>query len=387
MQKIKILELFAGVGSQTQALKNLGIEHTSDICEFDKYASKSYELLHGKTFNYGDITQMNLKNVRYDLWTYSFPCQDLSIAGNRAGIKEGTRSGLLFEVERLLMECPWWLKPKYLLMENVKNLVGKKNKPDFDRWVKKLEELGYATTWKILNAKEQGVAQNRERVFAISSLDHSFIREFEWPEKIDLKYALKDYLQKDINHSKLKEEYKNTVNYIITPRKTDGKMIGGAYNRHWKDDKIIGTLGVKHRPTIVEKQKEKYYTPDNFKHYFLLKEKITKEDTLYQWRRRYVRENKSNLCPTLTANMGTGGHNVPLKKDSYGIRKLTPRECWRLMGYNDKQFDKVEGKLSNSQLYKQAGNGIVVPVLEQIFAKMFNVDYKDNHHERIDMGK
>lgn len=147
---MKVIELFAGIGSQTQALKNIGIEHeVIGIAEIDKYAVKSYEAIHGEVNNLGDICKIE-RLPECDLLTYSFPCQDLSVAGKGAGIKEGTRSGLLLEVERLLEVSD---KPKYLLMENVKNLVGKKNKPDFDRWCEKLESMGYTNYWKVLDGR------------------------------------------------------------------------------------------------------------------------------------------------------------------------------------------------------------------------------------------
>ena len=147
---LQVIELFAGIGSQTQALKNIGVEHeVVGISEIDKYAIKSYEAIHGKVHNFGDITKIE-KLPYCDLLTYSFPCQDISVAGNQAGIKEGTRSGLLLEVERLLEVSE---KPKYLLLENVKNLVGKKHKADFDRWLDKLEELGYNNYWQVVDGR------------------------------------------------------------------------------------------------------------------------------------------------------------------------------------------------------------------------------------------
>src|SRR5574344_3130446 len=167
---IKIIELFAGIGSQTQALKNIGVDHeVVVVSDNDKYADQSYRELHNpNVVNLGDITKIEeLPNA--DLWTYSFPCQDISVAGKGAGIKEGTRSGLLFEVERLLrVASEKGTLPKYLLLENVTNLVSKKFKADFDKWLDFLAELGYTNYWKVLNAKDYGIPQNRERVFCVS---------------------------------------------------------------------------------------------------------------------------------------------------------------------------------------------------------------------------
>jgi DNA (cytosine-5)-methyltransferase 1 len=138
---LTVIELFAGIGSQTQALKNIGIEHkVIGISEINKYAIMVYEMLHGKVNNFGDITK--IESLPYcDLLTYSFPCQDLSIAGKQAGIKEGTRSGLLLQVERLLNDMP--IKPKYLLLENVKNLISDKFYPDYEKWLNELASFGY----------------------------------------------------------------------------------------------------------------------------------------------------------------------------------------------------------------------------------------------------
>lgn len=162
---IKLLELFGGIGSQTQALKNIGIEHTSTLCEIDKYATISYEQLHGKVENLGDITKVNPKNLvegQWDLITYSFPCQSVSIAGKQEGLSKdsGTTSSLLWECEKIIRV----VKPKYLLMENVANLLSKKFFPEFEKWLNILRDLGYTNYYQILNAKDYGIPQNRESV-------------------------------------------------------------------------------------------------------------------------------------------------------------------------------------------------------------------------------
>lgn len=194
--KISIIELFAGIGAQVAALKRLGVDYkTVGISEIDKYAIQSYEAINGPTFNYGDITKIPMLDYA-DLWTYSFPCQDLSVAGKQAGIAEGTRSGLLLHVERLL-ETAVLLgnQPKYLLLENVKALVSKKFKPDFERWLAKLESLGYNNYWQVLNAKDYGVPQNRERVFVVSIRKDVDTKGYKFPEKIPLTRRLKDVLE------------------------------------------------------------------------------------------------------------------------------------------------------------------------------------------------
>ena len=160
--KLRVFEAFAGYGSQSIALRNIGIDYeVVAISEIDKYAIKAYESIHGKVNNLGDISKINVEDIPdHDLFTYSFPCQDISVAGKQASLEEnsGTRSSLLWECKKIIEGK----KPKYLLMENVKNLVSKKHKPYFDKWLEWLEEQGYSNTWKVLNAKDYGIPQNRE---------------------------------------------------------------------------------------------------------------------------------------------------------------------------------------------------------------------------------
>ena len=180
---LRVFEAFAGYGSQSIALRNLGIEHeVVAISEIDKYAIKAYEAIHGPTLNLGDISKIDVNDIpEHDLFTYSFPCQDISVAGKTKGIVKGeTRSGLLYECERIIEAK----RPKYLLLENVKNLVGKKFKAQFEEWLAYLESLGYTNYWQVLNAKNYGVPQNRERVFVISILGEH--EPFEFPTPIPL---------------------------------------------------------------------------------------------------------------------------------------------------------------------------------------------------------
>lgn len=195
-QTISIIELFAGIGAQVAALKRLGVDYkVVGISEIDKYAIQSYNAINGPTFNYGDITKIPMLDYA-DLWTYSFPCQDLSVAGKQAGISEGTRSGLLLHVERLLETAVLiGNQPKYLLLENVKALVSKKFKPDFDRWLQKLESLGYNNYWQVLNAKDYGVPQNRERVFVVSIRKDVDTKGYKFPTPVVLTRKLKDVLE------------------------------------------------------------------------------------------------------------------------------------------------------------------------------------------------
>lgn len=211
---IRLIELFAGIGSQAKALKNIGanFEHWR-VCEFDNHAINSYNAVHGTNFTTSDITKLTASDLgicdtdKYTyLLTYSFPCQDLSNAGLRRGMEKGsgTRSGLLWEVERLLDECTEL--PQVLLMENVPQVHGKKNKEHFDKWIEFLASKGYSNFWQDLNAKDYGIPQNRNRCFMVSILgDYSF----EFPKPIELTLRLKDMLEKEVD-----EKYYLTASQI-----------------------------------------------------------------------------------------------------------------------------------------------------------------------------
>lgn len=200
MNKLKVIELFAGVGAQRQALKEAGINHeVVAISEVGKYALKAYELLHGETLNLGDIRKIE-KLPKADMWTYSFPCTDISLAGRLGGFEKGsnTNSSLLWEVQRLLIESSKTTElPKYLIIENVKNLVSKKFMPSFQTWFDFLSSLGYKNFWKVLNAKDYGIPQNRERVFMVSILDKD--ASYEFPKPIPLMLKLVDMLEKEVD--------------------------------------------------------------------------------------------------------------------------------------------------------------------------------------------
>lgn len=196
---LKVNELFSGIGAFRKALINLGVEHeVVGIAEIDKYAIKSYEAMYGQVHNYGDISK-SLKLDYADMWTYGFPCQDISVAGKQAGIERHTRSGLLYQVQRLLEVAYQYDElPKYLILENVKNLVGKKFRVDFDEWLNYLNELGYNNYWKVLNAKNYGVPQNRERVFVVS-IRKDIDTGYEFPMPFDNGIRLKDVLEDEVD--------------------------------------------------------------------------------------------------------------------------------------------------------------------------------------------
>ena len=197
---VTINELFSGIGAFRKAFENLGIPHrVVGISEIDKFAIKSYEAIFGATRNYGDISKVDKLDYA-DLWTYGFPCQDISVAGMQKGIVKGeTRSGLLYEVQRLLLVAKQHDElPKYLILENVKNLVGKKFLPRFELWIEWLGELGYNTYWQVINSKDCGIPQNRERVFAVS-VRRDIDRGFKFPEPIPLEKSMWEYLDEEVD--------------------------------------------------------------------------------------------------------------------------------------------------------------------------------------------
>ena len=239
---IRLIELFAGIGSQAKALKNLGanFEHYR-ICEFDKYAVASYNAIHGTNFETSDITKLKADDLGITdtdkycyIMTYSFPCQDLSLAGKGAGMSKGsdTRSGLLWEVERLLTECNGKL-PQVLLMENVPEVHGTKNIKDFAKWIAFLDGLGYKSKWQDLNAKDYGIPQNRNRCFMVSILGDFF---YDFPKPMKLELCLKDMLETDVDEKYyLSDETVRTLNIHKQRHEAQGHGFG------WKTTEGGGT--------------------------------------------------------------------------------------------------------------------------------------------------
>ena len=236
---IRLIELFAGVGSQAMALRNIGanFEHYR-VVEFDKYAVASYNAIHGTGFEPSDIRQVNgydlgiMDTDRYTyIMTYSFPCQDLSVAGKMRGMEKGsgTRSSLLFEVERLLNEVEEL--PQILLMENVPQVISKKNEKAFGEWKTALEWKGYRNYIQILNAKDYGVAQSRKRCFMVSILGES---HYQFPKPIPLEKCMADYLEENVDEKfyVASEKAKDLINKLIV----GGKILGGGADRH----RVIG---------------------------------------------------------------------------------------------------------------------------------------------------
>ena len=297
--------LFAGVGGIELGFKQAGFTPVL-ANEIDKYAGVTYSLNHSHPLILRDIHELETREIpRIDVLTGGFPCQAFSVAGYRKGFKD-PRGNVFWEIVRILDEK----KPSIVFLENVKNLTGHDGGKTFEVVLNALDELGYHVSYKVMNAAEYTkVPQNRERIYIVGFRKKQDFSKFEFPKESHASLDLAEFIDFD---SKVDDSF------------------------YYKD---------------------KYMSKE-------LEKNITRRDTVYQWRRQYVRENKSGLCPTLTANMGTGGHNVPLVLTKYGIRKLTPRECFNLMGF-PKSFKLPDG-LANSQLYKQAGNAVVVPVIKRI---------------------
>ncbi|MCG7421224.1 DNA cytosine methyltransferase [Macrococcus epidermidis] len=307
----KVISLFSGVGGIDLAFEQTGNFKTIFANEFDKNAAKTFNKNFDIKVNEKDIHALSAKELPdCDILLSGFPCQAFSVAGYRKGF-EDDRGDLFFETLRVIKEK----KPRIVFLENVKNLVSHDKGNTFKVISEALESHGYYIKSQVLNAKEYGnIPQNRERIYIVGFLKEEEYIKFKFPEPQSLNKKISDVIDFD---NKVDEKY--------------------------------------------------YYTKEKVEFYPLLEEVITSEDTVYQWRRKYVRENKSNVVPTLTANMGTGGHNVPLIFTKHGIRKLTPRECFNVQGF-PKDFELPD--IAISHLYKQAGNSVVVPVVKRIAEKI-----------------
>ena len=375
---ISVIEMFAGIGAFRKALERQAVEHeVIGISEIDKYAIQSYNAIFGQTKNYGDISKV-LKFDHADMWTYGFPCQDISVAGKQAGIKRDTRSGLLYQVQRLLETAYQYNElPKYLIMENVKNLVGKKFRKDFDSWLDYLDEIGYNNYWQVLNAKDYGMPHNRERVFCISIRKDIDKGEFKFPEKQELKLRLKDMLEEEVDE----KYYLNDVqidkikssNFAQEAKRIQEKeYYDTLLARDWKDPKCVqvGTLDIKGQDII-----KRVYSSDGLSPTLTTMEGGNRQPKIIASRGRYNEDGTTEQHVELQES-GLTNTITTVQKDNYllndfRIRKLTPRETWRLMGFGDIDFDKAQASgVSNTQLYKQAGNSIVVNVLEEIIKNL-----------------
>ncbi len=301
---MKCIDLFAGVGGIRLGFERAGFD-TVFSNDFEPACKETFDLNFKKPNLFvEDINKVNIDNIPdFDILLGGFPCQPFSIAGYRKGFTDKGRGDLFFRIVDIIKQK----KPKIVFLENVKNLKTHDNGKTFALIKKILEDSGYTIRSEIINTMHYGnTPQNRERIIIIGFLDKKVAERFKFPDKINLTKEIKDFLEKDVD------------------------------NKYYYHDKLI---------------------------YPKLKNHITKKNTAYQWRRKYVRENKSGVMPTLTANMGTGGHNVPLVLDDKGIRKLTPKECFLFQGF-PKSY-KLPA-IADSKLYKQAGNSVSVTVIERV---------------------
>lgn len=303
------IDLFAGVGGIRLGFENAGFK-TVFANDFEPQCKDTYDLnFKDSKLIVEDIRKIGIEDLpKFDFLLGGFPCQAFSIAGYRHGFKDKKdRGNLFFDIARIIEAR----KPEGFLLENVKNLKSHDSGKTFEVIEKTLKDLGYYVKSKVLNTMEYGnVPQNRERIYIVGFKNKNYFDKFEFPKPTKLTKKVTDLLEKNVP--------------------------------------------------------EKYYY-NGKPLYERLKNDVKEEGKVYQWRRQYVRENKSGVCPTLTANMGTGGHNVPIIKDKKGIRKLTPLECFRIQGF---PRDYMLPTLADSALYKQAGNSVSVPVIEAVAKQM-----------------
>ncbi|EIJ81806.1 cytosine-specific DNA-methyltransferase [Bacillus methanolicus PB1] len=361
--KYTVASLFAGIGGIDLGFEQAGAEIVW-ANEFDKNACTTYRENFNHTLIEEDIRKVHEYEMPdVDILTAGWPCVAFSIAGRQHGMKyqcldcqhehtvsydeyingavcpqcgghteaKDPRGTLFYDVIRFIRAK----QPKAFLLENVKNLKGHDKGNTFKVIEEMLEESGYHFKSKVLNTMEYGnIPQNRERIFIVGFKDEEALEQFRFPDEIPLTKTIDDILDRN------------------------------------------------------EKQDSIYYYTDDSQYYKMLKETMKRRDTVYQIRRVYVRENQSNVCPTLTANMGTGGHNVPLIIDDWGFRKLTPREALRFQGFPDDY--KIPEGMANSHIYKQAGNAVSVPVIKRIATNMIaalnSVYNKNNIKEKKEIA-
>jgi DNA (cytosine-5)-methyltransferase 1 len=302
----KTIDLFAGIGGIRLGFEKAGFE-TVFSNDFEANCKKTYDLNFKRSkLIVEDVRRIGIDDLPdFDFLLGGFPCQAFSIAGYREGFddKKG-RGNLFFDIARIIAKK----KPIGFMLENVKNLKSHDNGRTFKIISDALSDLGYHIHAKVLNSMEYGnVPQNRERIYIVGFKDRRHADRFSFPAPVKLSVGIKDLLE----------------------------------------DRVPSKYYYNGKPL-----------------YKMLKDKIREEGKVYQWRRKYVRENKSGVCPTLTANMGMGGHNVPIIKDKNGIRKLTPAECARLQGFP--RDYKLPMEVADSILYKQLGNSVTVTVVEAI---------------------
>ena len=383
---IKVGSIFSGVGMWELGLKYLGIDHKQEwMIEFDKYAIKSHKAIHGEIENYGDVTKVKGDELAdVDLIFYSPPCQAFSVAGKGLGT-EDERGILFFDAYRIIKAK----MPKIAIMENVKGLTNKKHKETFETILRLLSDAGYNNYWDILNTKDYGIPQNRERIFIVS-IRKDTDKGYQFPGKFDNGIRLKDVLEDEVDEKyyisqerveKLLEQIKDKnqeVSYCIDANYAKGTTPEGFLNKSRRQIVAIPCL----TPDRANKrQNGRRFKEDGEPSFTLTSQDrhgiLTSAAPKRLW--NIYGENlgtgyagnvwdSSKISPTLTTMQGGG--REPMILTDYRIRKLTPKECWRLQGIKDEDFEKAEKVNSNSQLYKQAGNGVSVNVVMELINKL-----------------
>lgn len=378
--ELQVLSLFTGIGAFEKALSNIGIAYKLiGFSEIDKYAIESYCAIHNvdKSLNLGDITKIDKEKLpRFiDLITHGSPCQDFSVAGKQAGGDKGTntRSSLMWNTVDIIE----WCLPKYVVWENVKNLLSKKHKHNFESYIEIMDKLGYNSYYQVLNAKDYGIPQNRERIYTISIRKDVDKGTFIFPRNETLQLRLKDMLEEEVDEKYYLDDKKiskiKNSNFMQEKKRIQEKdYCDTILARDWKDPKCIqvGTLDMKGINQI-----KRFYSPEGLSPTLTTMGGGNTEPKI-QVIGNYMPSNydasrvvdSNGLAPTVKENHGT----ITATNIGVRIRKLTPKECWRLMGFSDNDYENAAYvPTSNTQLYKQAGNSIVVPVLEKIFIKIF----------------
>jgi DNA (cytosine-5)-methyltransferase 1 len=356
MSKLKVLELFGGIGACSKALEKLGIDYEiADYVEIDKYAVKSFNAIHNTNFEPQDICAWN-KDIEVDLIMHGSPCQDFSLAGRQAGGDEGsgTRSSLMYETIRIVEK----LKPKYVIWENVKNVISKKHIHNFNNYITRMSELGYTSYYQVLNAKDYGIPQNRERVFTISILGNE---NYIFPPKQELKLKLKDMLEDEVDEKYYLSE--KMINFFYKNEQVQ-KEKGNGFRFNVTDGNVIAKTITTRAGSRMDDNflKIKEATKKGYK------EAFEGDGVNISSRMKYQRGNvQKESIQTLTTS---GGNDRGVVLNNLRIRKLTPKECFKLMGFDDEDYERAAKVNSNTQLYKQAGNSIVVNVLEAILKEL-----------------
>lgn len=314
MEQFKLVDLFAGTGAFSLAFENTHRVNTIFVNDCCKNSEKIYNTNFRTRLTLNDINEIDIETIPHmDILTAGFPCQPFSIAGRREGFND-PRSNVFWTIINIIERH----HPKVVLFENVKNLQTHDKGITFRTITNELTRLNYLYKYKILNTcKYSNIPQNRERIYIVCFSNQEQYDRFEFPTEINERLTINDMLEQNID--------------------------------------------------------AKYYYTDNSSIWNKLVSDVTENvntNTVYQYRRYYVRKNKNNVCPTLTANMGTGGHNVPIIKDNNGIRKLTPRECFNLQGFPRSYRLPI---MSDASLYKLAGNAVSYPVVKNIAQKIIDV--------------